>query len=194
MPKFSFRAALAASLLIAPMAAGCASDDPADTDRSAATVVTVSDQWAKAAPDGMTSLFGTFHNSGDHDVRIVSATSPVAGSVELHEVVTDAAGTSVMQEKGDGFHIPAGGSHELTPGGDHLMLIDLTEPLTVGSDIDVEVTFDDGSTLPFVVQVRDFPGADEQYGTDGAHDHGDHGVHDHGDHGDHGDHEAHGHG
>lgn len=173
MSKFSIPAAVAAAFLIAPVAAGCSSDDPSTDHDQAGAAVTVSDQWAKAVDEGMTSVFGTFHNDGEQDVRIVSATSPAAESVELHEVVTDATGASVMQEKGEGFHIPAGGSHELIPGGDHLMLIDLTEPLTVGSDIDVEVAFDDGSTLPVVVQVRDFPGADEDYHS-GAEDHAHH--------------------
>lgn len=187
LPDLARFAALTAALLIVPATAGCstesASDDSAhDHGAGAESVtgagaesVTVSDQWVKAADDGMTAVFGTFHNDGHHDARMVAATSPAAVTVELHEVVTDATGSSTMREKSDGFQIPAGGSHELVPGGDHLMLIDVTEPLLAGNDVSVVAVFDDGSAMPFTAQVRDFAGGDESYEPDSdpaQHEHG----------------------
>jgi periplasmic copper chaperone A len=125
--------------------------------------VTMTDQWASAADSGMTAVFGRLTNSGGHDARIVSGTSPIAGHVEVHEVVPDSAGGKVMQPKQGGLVVPAGGTHELTPGGDHLMLMDLREPLTPGTDVTVTVNFEDGSTLPVTAQVRDFAGGNEDY-------------------------------
>lgn len=153
---------LGAIVLIAAAAtAGCGTSDKQRDD--AAKTVTVSDQWVKAADSGMTGLFGTFKNSGSHEARIVSATSPVAGKVELHEVVAQPGGASTMRPKEGGFVIPAEGSHTLAPGADHVMLMDLKQPLAVGSDVDVTVQFEDGSSLPFTAQVREFRGAVENY-------------------------------
>lgn len=155
--------------MVAVTLAGCAQGHH---EEQMATTVSINDQWASAADAGMTSVFGTFANSGHHDARIVSATSPVAGSVELHEVVPDATGSKTMRPKEGGFAIPAGGTHDLAPGGDHLMLMDLTAPLQPGADVAVTVVFEDGSTLPVTAQVRDFAGGNEDYQPDTASDHG----------------------
>ncbi|KKW64567.1 copper chaperone PCu(A)C [Mycolicibacterium elephantis] len=128
-----------------------------------AETVTIADQWASAADAGMAAVFGTFSNTGHHDAHIVSGESSVAGRVELHEVTSDASGTKTMRQKDDGFVVPAGGTRELAPGGDHVMLMDLREPLQPGADVAVTVVFEDGSTLPFTAQVREFAGADEDY-------------------------------
>lgn len=160
-------------IAIVPLA-GCAKTDTATAGQDGARVVTVSDQWVKAADTGMTALFGTLKNSGKQEVTVVSAASPAAGTVELHEVVSQPAGGSKMQPKDGGFTIPAGGSHVLAPGADHLMLMDLKAPLAVGTDVEVTLTFKDGSALPFTAQVRTFPGASETY-VPGGHPAGQHG-------------------
>ncbi|KUI18615.1 hypothetical protein AU193_18480 [Mycobacterium sp. GA-1285] len=121
-------------------------------------------------------LVAVLTNAGHHDARIVAARSDVAGRVEVHEVAAD-AGTRTMRPKEGGLVIPAGGSHALAPGGDHLMLMDLKEPLLTGSEVTLTVEFDDGSTLPVTAQVRDFAGANEDYepsagGPAPHHDHG----------------------
>ena len=153
--------------------AGCTSSSGHDEQPMAASVA-FSDQWASASDMGMAAVFGTLSNTGHHAAHIVSGTSPSAGRVELHEVVPDGSGAKAMQPKAGGFAIPAGGSHELTPGGDHLMLMDLTAPLQPGADVSVTVVFDDGSTLPITAQVRDFAGGNEEYRPSGSapHDHG----------------------
>jgi copper(I)-binding protein len=144
-----------------------------------AETVTVAEQWASAADMGMAAVFGTFTNTGHHEARIVAGSSPAAGRVEVHEVTSDGTGAKTMRPKAGGVPIPAGGTHDLVPGGDHLMLMDLVAPLAPGADVTVTVEFEDGSTLPVTAQVRDFAGAGEQYhaaeDTDGAstgHDHG----------------------
>lgn len=152
----------ATALFAAPLAA-CAKSEPA-TDRPAAAPgeVSISDQWVKATDSGMTGLFGTLKNAGAKEVTVVSASSPAAGQVELHEVVGQ-PGSTVMQPKKDGFAIPAGGTHVLAPGGDHLMLMNLKQPLQAGADIEVTMTLADGTSVPFSAQVRDYSGAGETY-------------------------------
>ncbi|MCT7657738.1 copper chaperone PCu(A)C [Mycobacterium deserti] len=143
------------------VATGCTS--PALDEEPMAATVTFKDQWASSADSGMAAVFGTLTNSGHHDARIVSGSSPLAARMEVHEVVPDTDGTKTMRPKARGLTVPAGGTHDLVPGGDHLMLMDLTEPLQPGADIALTVAFEDGSTLPVTAQVRDFAGADEEY-------------------------------
>ena len=150
------------ALTAAFLAVGCTSPAEEHTDHAMASEVTFQEQWASAGDGEMAAVFGTLVNNGHHEARVVSGSSPAAGHVEVHEVVGD-AGAKTMRPKEGGIVLPAGGRHELTPGGDHLMLMDLTAPLSVGSDIALTVRFEDGSTLPVTVQVRDFAGANEQY-------------------------------
>ena len=156
---------LMGAVLIALLATGCTSPAEQHTDHAMASDVTLEEQWASAGDGEMAAVFGTLVNSGHHEARIVSGSSPAAGHDEVHEVTGD-AGAKTMRPKDGGILLPAGGSHELVPGGDHLMLMDLTAPLTAGSDIELTVQFEDGSTLPVTVQVRDFAGANENYQPD----------------------------
>lgn len=154
---------IVALLGCALVTASCAGSSEPATE---AASLEVHDAWAKAAESGMTAAFAHLHNTSDRELHIVSATTPAAQRVELHEVVPGAAGAMTMQPKEGGFVVAPHGDLELQPGADHLMLMDLTSPLAVGSDVQIVATFADGSTVPITAQVRDFPGADEQYSTD----------------------------
>lgn len=162
------RAAATALVAAAPLVAlGCSGNSGAPAD--AASAVTITEQWAKAADSGMSAAFGQLHNDGDEDVTVVSATSPASATVELHEVVTGDDGVKVMRPKPGGFRIPAGGELALEPGGNHIMFMGLRGPLRTGSEAPVTLTFDDGSTTTFTAQVRDFPGNQENYEPGGEH-------------------------
>ncbi|MGV0603157.1 copper chaperone PCu(A)C [Mycolicibacterium sp. XJ1904] len=160
-------------LITATVVAACTSHGQHD-EGPMSSEVTLADQWASAAETGMAAVFGTLTNVGHHDARIVSGRSDAAGRVEVHEVAAD-AGARTMRPKDGGLVIPAGGSHALVPGGDHLMLMDLKQPLLPGSEVTLTVEFEDGSTLPVTAQVRDFAGANEDYqpvkGNSGPHQH-----------------------
>jgi copper(I)-binding protein len=166
------RAALAApALVLALTVAACGSSaDPGPGAGSAAGdgTLTVTDPWAKAADSGMTAAFGTLVNDTATDITITSATSD-ASRMELHEMAMGDDGQMVMRPKEGGFVIPAHGTHELAPGADHVMFMDLTEPLQPGADIDVTLTADDGSSWTFTFPIRTFTGAEEKYqGSDGS--------------------------
>ena len=175
--------ALGVSLLLG----ACASTSPAEEDTAVqegsaaqADLVSVSDPWVKAAAadDGMTAAFGVLTNEGGAEAVIVAASAEeVSDMVELHEVVSGDDGTMVMREKDDGFSVPAGSEHELSPGADHIMIMGLARDLEPGAEVTVTLEFEDGSTHEFTAPVKDFEGANENYD-------GDHGDSDDG-HGDH---------
>lgn len=153
--------AIAAALALT----GCATGVTAApvTPLSAGDSVTIADSWVKAADEGMSAAFGELRNSGETDVTIVSAATEASAAVELHETVEDGTGAMVMREKDLGFTIPAGGSLVLAPGGNHLMLMGLTGPLTAGQEATVTLTFSDDSTYEFTASAKDYAGANESY-------------------------------
>ncbi|UER55079.1 copper chaperone PCu(A)C [Kineosporiaceae bacterium SCSIO 59966] len=165
--------ALAAGALLLLTACGSADGAPpypapaASTASTAAagtaSALTLTDGWVKAADEGMTGVFGTLVNASDADVHVVAADSDVAGRAELHEMVSADGGQMVMAEKEDGVVVPAGGQYVLAPGGDHLMLMDLTAPLLPGDDVVVTLEAADGSSVDVTVTARTFSGAEESY-------------------------------
>ncbi|MCE0507766.1 copper chaperone PCu(A)C [Microbacterium sp. KKR3/1] len=157
---------LAAVIAVSLLAlTGCAPESPASepTTRPAGDSVTIEDAWVKSAEEGMSAGFGTLVNSGDDDVTVVSVTSEASPMIELHETVENEAGEMVMREKTGGFVIPAGGTLALEPGANHIMLMDLSAPLTAGNDVTFTVTFSDDSTYEFTAPVKDYSGANENY-------------------------------
>lgn len=170
------RAALAALLL--PLAA-CAADpeeaassegdgssDEGSSD--AADALTITDPWVKAAEEGMTSGFGTLRNGTDGDLVLIGARTSASAHVELHETSSDGSGGMSMQEKEGGFPLPAGEELVLEPGGNHLMLMELTAPLLPGDQVEVILEFEDGTEHPFTATVKDFAGAQEHYEPEGS--------------------------
>lgn len=126
------------------------------------------------AEDGksMTGFFGTLHNTSDKDIHIVGFTTSLGDATyEIHEVVD-----GVMREKDGGIEIPAGGTYELKPGGDHFMIMGFDPAIPAGDVVDVTLEFADGTEeqIPDVAVRSMLPG-DEDYGEHGelqGHQHG----------------------
>ena len=167
------RAVIAAAggvLALSALTACTPSADPAARASSqapssapAAAALTVVDGWAKAAESGMTSAFATLENHGASPVTVVSARSDAAATVELHRTVQDGSGGSSMQRADDGFTVPAGGSLELAPGGEHIMLMGLTGPIAPGDTVTIVLTLSDGGTVTVRALAKAYSGAGETY-------------------------------
>ena len=124
--------------------------------------ITLTDGWAKAADSGMSAAFGMVKNPTAKPVRIIGAYSSYAKAVQLHEVVAK-DGAMVMQQKAGGFAIPASGMLELKPGGNHLMFLGITKPITAGTQIPVTLITADGGLLRVKVLAKVYNGANETY-------------------------------
>ena len=173
--------AFATAALAATYFAGCAQATPEPDEvteqAAAADSVSIEDAWVKAAESGMTSAFGMLSNDSGQSVTVTSVESEASESMELHEIVD-----GTMREVEGGFEIPASGQLSLDPGGNHLMLMDLTAPLLAGDEATFTLTFSDGSHFQFDAVVKDYSGANESYDdADHGHDHAghDHEEHDH---------------
>ncbi|WP_167400738.1 copper chaperone PCu(A)C [Dietzia lutea] len=160
------RAAFAAATALAlALTAACGADDAATADDTAAengaTTVNFDDGWAKATDTEMSGVFGTIRNPGDTDLHLTGVDGELGGSTELHETVPGGSGM-MMQEREDGFVIPAGGELILEPGGNHIMFMGLEEPITTGQQITLTLEFD-GAEQDVTVFARDFQGGEEEY-------------------------------
>lgn len=102
--------------------------------------ITVSDIRAPAPAGPNGAVYLTLRNDGDGDDRLVSASSDVAGSVEIHES-TMTGGTMSMRPV-DGVDIPAGGEAVLEAGGFHIMLVDVRDDVAEGDAFELTLAFE----------------------------------------------------
>ena len=94
----------------------------------------------------------TITNKGTADDTLLSATSPVAGVTQIHEMKME-GDVMKMTELPDGLVIPAGQSVALAPGGLHIMFMELKEPLVEGSMVPVTLTFATAGTVEIQLVV-----------------------------------------
>lgn len=165
-PRGRWRVPAAAVLLL--VLAGCGSDGSAD-DAAASTGATaaagglvVRDAWVRATDESMTAAFGVVSNGTATDCTVVSAETSASEHTELHEVVM-VGGTSTMRPKEGGFAVPADGELALEPGGAHVMMMGLADPLQPGDDVTVTLVCADGRTVEAAAQVRESGAGDEKY-------------------------------
>ncbi|SMO34093.1 copper chaperone PCu(A)C [Paracoccus laeviglucosivorans] len=114
----------------------------------------ISGQFTRATPPGarIAGGFMVLKNDGDTDDRLVSATSPIAGSVEIHEM-TMQGDVMKMRQLPDGVPLRAGQTVELKPGGYHLMLMDLTQPLAQGETVPLTLVFEQAGQVDVTLPV-----------------------------------------
>ena len=152
-----------ALLAIAPLVlAACGGDDP----------ITIEGQWARTSP-AMASMGAAYmditSSEGDQLVG-VSVPASIAARAEIHEMVPAEVpmddsmdesmddgemdmGAMVMQQI-MALDLPAGETVSLEPGGYHVMLIDLAEPLAEGDTFNVTLDFAEADDLTVEVVVR----------------------------------------
>lgn len=162
----------AATLGIAALAlTGCSgaasnpspSSSTAQVAESQTTGLSISEAWVKSNGTKMTGAFGVLKNSTDQDITVVQASTSAAGMVELHETVMAADGSMKMQPKKGGFVIPAKGQLELKPGGNHIMLMEVSKAINPGDELSFELSLEGGKTMSFKAPAKAFSGANETY-------------------------------
>ena len=104
--------------------------------------VTLTDPWVRATvpQQKATGLF--MHIDAAQDVRLVSGQSPVAGVVEVHEMVMD-GDVMKMRHMPAGLDIAKGRTMSLKPGSYHIMLMDLKQQIKGGDTVPVTLTFEE---------------------------------------------------
>jgi copper(I)-binding protein len=100
---------------------------------SAFADVTVGDPWVRATVPSQKATGAFMQLTSDADARLVAARSPVAGGVEIHEMVM--ASNVMKMSPIPGLELPAGKAVELKPGGYHVMLMDLKAQVKEGDKV-----------------------------------------------------------
>ena len=106
-----------------------------------------------AAPGVPGVGFFTVSNSGKSADRLLSATSPAAGRIEIHRSsLRD--GVMQMRALSEGVVVPVAGTVQFAPGGLHLMLFDLAAPLKAGQRLPVTLQFERAGAVSALLEVK----------------------------------------
>jgi copper(I)-binding protein len=84
--------------------------------------------------------------------RLVTASSPAANLVQIHESRIE-SGMMMMRELREGLTLPAGEAVALAPGGNHLMLLGVQEPLVAGDTVALTLTFENSAAVEVTARV-----------------------------------------
>jgi copper(I)-binding protein len=117
------------------------------------------DAWVRALPptQRMTAAYVRVRNAGDVPVRITGAEVTGAGRVELHESAAGADGMARMVPV-PALPLAPGESAAFTPGGLHLMLMDLERMPAVGETLRLCLLGEGGSRSCTDATVKRGPG------------------------------------
>jgi|APTNR8051073442_1049403.scaffolds.fasta_scaffold00846_6 copper(I)-binding protein len=143
--------------------------------------ITIKDPWARATVGaGAGAAFLSIDNAGARPDRLVSASSSVAKTTELHTHVRD--GEVMRMRRVDAIEVPAKATTTLQPGGLHIMFLGLTEPLAAGRSLPLTLRFAEAGETSVTVEVKDVGAMSQDAMDHGAMDHGtmDRGTMDHG--------------
>ena len=129
------RGFLIAMLYLGLVAAPLGVADPSPGEGGAA--VQLQDAWVRAMPPGQTrtAAYLTVHNPGPGAVTVTGARADVAGRTEMHTSV-EVDGMMRMEPVAV-LPVPAGARLVFSPGGLHLMLMDLQRVPAVGERVGV---------------------------------------------------------
>jgi copper(I)-binding protein len=108
------------------------------------------------------AAFFSIENTGTAEDHFASASANISAKVELHTHIEDANGVMQMVEVPQGWTIPAGGTHVLKRGSDHVMFLGLTAPIAHGDVVSVTLNFDRAGAIVVDIPVdlkRDLPAA-----------------------------------
>lgn len=115
--------------------------------RHAADIIQITNPYVRATPSGkhITAAFMDLHNISDCEHALIAASTPIAKVTELHRTIL--ANHVARMEPVERITIPGQEVRKLQPGGYHLMLLEITQPLQVGDRIELTLQFEDGSQI-----------------------------------------------
>lgn len=175
------RTALTAlAVLVALGSLALAACSGSSSSQTKANGLIIEDAWARTSPasTGTGAVYFTVENTTDRIEKLLSASVPtaVAARAEVHEVVMAGASTdSTMAMQGmqgstdstmagsgmmsmrevTSVSIPAGSTVKFEPGGYHVMLLDLAEPLKSGQKFTLSLGFMNAGVVQVEVTVRE---------------------------------------
>ncbi len=126
------------------------------SDSSSSDGIRVRNAWARTTPAGTSVGAVYFRVKADVDDALtgVVVEPDVAEEAQLHMTMDGAGGTTMMHAVPD-LELPADAEVVLEPGGYHVMLLELAEPLEAGDRFELTLEFARADDTTVTVEVRD---------------------------------------
>ena len=114
--------------------------------------VSVKDPWVRGTVAGQKATGAFMQITSGSDASLVAVTSPAAKVVEIHSMTHDGG---VMKMRAiETLALPAGKPVDLSPGGYHVMLMDLKQPLVPGSTVPLTLVLRDGKGVESKLELK----------------------------------------
>jgi copper(I)-binding protein len=120
---------------------------------AASAQTTVKDAWVRSTVPQQMATGAFAQITSAQGGRLVSVASPVAGVVEVHEMAMD-GNVMKMRALPGGLALPAGKTVELKPGGYHVMLMDLKQPLKAGDSVPLTLVIEAADGKRETLQIQ----------------------------------------
>lgn len=114
--------------------------------------VAVGDPWVRATVPQQQASGAFMTLTAPQGARLVEASSPVAGTVEVHEMKRD--GDVMRMRAIAALELPAGRAVKLQPGGYHVMLMGLKQTLNAGDTVPLTLVFETADRKRETVEVK----------------------------------------
>lgn len=114
---------------------------------------TVAEPWVRSTVAGQKATGAFLQITSATGGTLVSAASPVAGVVEIHEMTMD-GNVMKMRALPKGLTLPAGQAVALKPGGLHVMLMDLKQPLKAGDSVPLTLVVESAGNKRETLQIK----------------------------------------
>lgn len=126
------------------------------TMAAAETTLSVTGAWAYESPPTVTNgvAYLTVLNQGTAPDRLVGVAGAVSEAVELHTHVLE--GSMMKMRRVEAVELRPGIPAVLQPGGDHIMLIGLKQPLVAGQTFPLRLRFEVAGEIGVDVNVRKY--------------------------------------
>jgi copper(I)-binding protein len=147
--KLTFAAIASAAVLASVQGA------PARAEEVKVGDLVITEAWSRATPKGAKTGGGylTIENKGTAPDRLIGGSADIADSVQVHEMSMD-KGVMKMRPLENGLAIEPGKTVKLTPGGYHLMMMDLKSPLKKGDKLPITLEFEKAGKVQVSLDVE----------------------------------------
>jgi periplasmic copper chaperone A len=119
---------------------------------TASAQTAVKDPWVRGTVPQQKATGAFMQLTSSQGGRLLSAASPVAGIVEIHEMSME--GNVMKMRAIPGLDLPAGKAVDLKPGGYHVMLMDLKQPLKAGETVPVTLVVEGKDGKRETIEVK----------------------------------------
>lgn len=116
---------------------------------SAHAQVLVTEPWVRATVAAQKATGAFMQLKSTQDARLLEVTSPVAGTVEIHQM--EMSGDVMKMRQVPDLPLPAGKAVELKPGGYHIMLLNLKAQVKTGDVIPLTLVVERGGKRETIV-------------------------------------------